>query len=43
MKAACRHSDDLRHRYVGHALVDSEGGNGFWIDADDQLGRWRHR
>ena len=36
-------SDDLRHRYVGHALVDSEGGNGFWIDADDQLGRWRHR
>ena len=36
-------TDDRRHRYVGHALVDSEGGNGFWLDADDQLGRWRHR
>ena len=34
---------DLRHRYVGHALVDSEGGNGVWFDGDDQLGRWRHR
>ena len=36
-------SPDRRHRYVGHALVDSEGGNGIWLDGDDQLGRWRHR
>jgi hypothetical protein len=36
-------SSDLRHRYVGHALVDSEGSNGIWLDGDDQLGRWRHR
>lgn len=36
-------TDDLRHRYVGHALLDSEGGNGIWLDGDDQLGRWRHR
>jgi len=36
-------SPDLRHRYVGHALVDSEGSNGIWLDGDDQLGRWRHR
>lgn len=36
-------SPDRRHRYVGHVLADSEGGNGIWLDADDQLGRWRHR
>ena len=36
-------SPDQRHRYVGHALLDSEGNNGVWLDGDDQLGRWRHR
>ena len=36
-------SPDRRHRYMGHALVDSEGSNGIWLDGDDQLGRWRHR
>jgi len=36
-------SPDQRHRYVGHALLDSEGNSGIWLDGDDQLGRWRHR
>lgn len=36
-------SPDQRHRYVGHALLDSEGNNGIWLDGDDQLGGWRHR
>jgi len=36
-------TDDRRHRYVGHTLLDSKGGNGIWLDGDDQLGRWRHR
>ena len=36
-------SDDGRHRYVGHTLLDSEGGNGIWLDGDNQLGRWRQR
>jgi len=36
-------SVDGRHRYVGHTLLDSEGGNGVWLDGDNQLGRWRQR
>ena len=36
-------SDDGRHRYVGHTLLDSDGGNGVWLDGDNQLGRWRQR
>ena len=36
-------SPDRRHRFVGHALLDSEGSNGVWLDGDDQLGSWRHR
>ena len=36
-------SDDKRHSYVGHTLLDSDGGNGVWLDGDNQLGRWRHR
>ncbi|MEN8204711.1 MAG: hypothetical protein ABFS24_01750 [Pseudomonadota bacterium] len=36
-------SQDKRHRYTGHALFDSEGSNGIWLDGDDRLGRWRHR
>ena len=36
-------SDDRRHRYVGHTLLDSDSGNGVWLDGDNQLGRWRHR
>jgi len=36
-------SGDRRHRYVGHTLLDSESGNGVWLDGDNQLGRWRHR
>ena len=36
-------TDDKRHRYVGHTLLDSDGGNGVWLDADNQLGRWRNR
>ncbi len=36
-------SPDQRHRYVGHVLLDSEGNRGIWLDADDLLGRWRHR
>lgn len=34
---------DKRHRYLGHFLADSEGGNGIWLDGDDRVGRWRHR
>ena len=36
-------TDDRRHRYLGHFLSDSEGGNGIWLDGDDRVGRWRHR
>ena len=36
-------SDDRRHRYVAHTLLDSGGGNGVWLDGDNQLGRWRQR
>lgn len=36
-------TDDKRHRYLGHFLSDSEGGNGIWLDGDDRAGRWRHR
>ena len=36
-------SADGRHRYVGHTLLDSDGGNGVWLDGDDQIGAWRQR
>lgn len=36
-------SADRRHRYVGHTLLDSGGGNGIWLDGDNHPGRWRHR
>jgi len=36
-------SGDGRHHYVGHTLLDSDGGNGVWLDGDNQLGRWRQR
>jgi hypothetical protein len=36
-------TEDRRHRYVAHTLLDSEGGNGVWLDGDNQLGRWRQR
>ena len=34
---------DLRQRYVGHMLQDSEGNNGLWVDGDTRAGSWRHR
>ena len=36
-------SEDERHRYVGHVLAGSTGGEGVWLDGDNRLGRWRHR
>jgi hypothetical protein len=34
---------DQRQRYLGHVLLDSEGNNGIWLDADSRAGNWRHR
>jgi hypothetical protein len=36
-------SDDRRHTYVGHVLTGSDGGDGVWLDGDNQFGRWRQR
>lgn len=36
-------TQDQRHRYVGHVLAGTEGGNAVWLDGDDRIGRWRHR
>jgi hypothetical protein len=36
-------SADGRHRYVGHTLIDSDGGNAVWLDGDNQIGAWRQR
>ncbi|HYQ71520.1 MAG TPA: SdrD B-like domain-containing protein [Gammaproteobacteria bacterium] len=34
---------DLRQRYLGHVLLDSEGNNGLWVDGDTRAGIWRNR
>ena len=36
-------SVDDRHRYTGHVLGGTQGGEGVWLDGDNRLGRWRHR
>ena len=36
-------SEDERHRYTGHVLSGTRGGEGAWLDGDNRLGRWRHR
>lgn len=34
---------DGSQQYQGHALADSLGNTGYWVDGDSLLGRWRNR
>ena len=44
MVTAVQYDDtETRDRYIAHALVDSNGQYGVWLDGDNRVNDWRHR